>query len=830
YDAVGNEVAAVDPRGALTRQTFDRLDRRTRIDHPAYTPPGGTQLTPFEAYSYDRVGNLTSSTDRRNQVTDYLFDARNRVVRQLDPQLAGQPARGATLFSYDDAGNRVSQTDPTGAVTTVAYDDLNRPRTKTAVVRQDAPAGSFTTTFDYDDAGNQTYLSDPTGVYTATAYDAAGEPASVTDALNKTSTYSYDAAGRRTAEVDPLGRRVEHNFDQAGRETSTVWKDPSTGSVLATEYRTFDPAGNLIADRSPRSASATDDTYKTAFVYDAANQRTSVTEPDATAPMTTSYGHDAAGNTTRVTDGRNNVTTYTYTPWNTPESTIEPSTPGQTATVDRTFTLAYDAGGLPVTETQPGVTISRTFDAMGRLTADSGTGTGVTSATRAFGYDLAGRRTSMSHPSGTIGLTYDDRSLLLSSTVPGSAQTASSFRYDGAGRLTSRTDAAGTTTFSYTPRGELDVASDPLTGKTANYDWNDAGQVAQVTYGTNPATTRTYGYDPRGRLSDDSLTAGATTLAAAHYVYDAEGNVTAQTITAPGNPAAGASGYTYDPSGRLDTWTAPGGAVTDYAYDAAGNRTGAGSTVSAYDARNRITSQTAFDTTAPTVPGGVTATAVGARQVNLIWTASTDASGVAGYTVLRNGLVIGTATGTAFSDTTATKNTAYTYTVEAYDAAGNRSSPSTGAAATTPAVSTIVVRGSATTAAVSGGTSLSINRPSGTAAGDVLVASLSVSGNPTITASGWTQQISTPNSTTMKVVTYTRLAGTETGPYTFTFPTSSVSGAIVAYGGASPYVPKDIAGGQSNAKNSNVIAPSVTTTGATDRLVGAFGTATQATL
>src|SRR5581483_10783525 len=154
YDAVGNEVAAVDPRGALTRQTFDRLDRRTRIDHPAYTPPGGTQLTPFEAYSYDRVGNLTSSTDRRNQVTDYLFDARNRVVRQLDPQLAGQPARGATLFSYDDAGNRVSQTDPTGAVTTVAYDDLNRPRTKTAVVRQDAPAGSFTTTFDYDDAGN----------------------------------------------------------------------------------------------------------------------------------------------------------------------------------------------------------------------------------------------------------------------------------------------------------------------------------------------------------------------------------------------------------------------------------------------------------------------------------------------------------------------------------------------------------------------------------------------------------------------------------------------------------------------------------------------------
>ena len=96
------------------------------------------------------------------------------------------------------------------------------------------------------------------------------------------------------------------------------------------------------------------------------------------------------------------------------------------------------------------------------------------------------------------------------------------------------------------------------------------------------------------------------------------------------------------------------------------------------------------DTTAPTVPTGVTATAQSSTQIALSWQASTDAgTGVAGYHVFRNGgaAPLATVTSTNFADTGLTPATRYSYTVSAYDRASpaNESAPSAPAAATTQA-------------------------------------------------------------------------------------------------------------------------------------------------
>jgi Bacterial Ig-like domain/Chitobiase/beta-hexosaminidase C-terminal domain len=91
------------------------------------------------------------------------------------------------------------------------------------------------------------------------------------------------------------------------------------------------------------------------------------------------------------------------------------------------------------------------------------------------------------------------------------------------------------------------------------------------------------------------------------------------------------------------------------------------------------------DATAPTVPTGVTATATGQTAVNVSWTASTDAVGVTGYEVFRNGTLTATVAGTSFADSGLTASTRYSYTVRAFDAAGNRSAQSSAAAATTAA-------------------------------------------------------------------------------------------------------------------------------------------------
>ncbi|GEM_PF-5642835 len=95
------------------------------------------------------------------------------------------------------------------------------------------------------------------------------------------------------------------------------------------------------------------------------------------------------------------------------------------------------------------------------------------------------------------------------------------------------------------------------------------------------------------------------------------------------------------------------------------------------------------DTTAPSVPTGLTATATSSSQINLSWTASTDNVGVTGYRVFRNSVQVGTSATASYSSTGLSPNTNYAFTVLAYDAVGNESNQSSSASATTqPALDT----------------------------------------------------------------------------------------------------------------------------------------------
>ena len=117
--------------------------------------------------------------------------------------------------------------------------------------------------------------------------------------------------------------------------------------------------------------------------------------------------------------------------------------------------------------------------------------------------------------------------------------------------------------------------------------------------------------------------------------------------------------------------------------------------VSAYDTSNNASCFSAEvskvlpavgDTTPPTIPTSLSATAISSSQINLSWTASTDSVGVTGYRIYRGGAQVGTSATNSYSDIGLSPATAYSYTVAAYDAAGNVSAQSTSASATTPAV------------------------------------------------------------------------------------------------------------------------------------------------
>ncbi len=91
-----------------------------------------------------------------------------------------------------------------------------------------------------------------------------------------------------------------------------------------------------------------------------------------------------------------------------------------------------------------------------------------------------------------------------------------------------------------------------------------------------------------------------------------------------------------------------------------------------------VTTQASADTTPPTVPENLAATAFSATRIDLTWDASTDNTAVTGYRVFRNGnpTAIATVTDTSYSNTGLTPNTTYSYTVEAFDAANNPSGQS----------------------------------------------------------------------------------------------------------------------------------------------------------
>ncbi|MFE0154675.1 RHS repeat-associated core domain-containing protein [Nonomuraea sp. NPDC059007] len=585
YNAVGAETHKTDAEGRTLTSVFDKAGRLTGQIAPSYIPPGGTVVTPTTAHTYDAAGQLTSTTDPRGNVRSFEYDQLGRQVRITDPAPAGQIA-GRSVIEYDLVGEKLATVDPTGARTEATYDDLGRAITATQVERTPT-AVAYTTKQEYNDAGALTKKIAPGNRTTTRTVNAAGEVTAQTDPAANKVVMGYDLAGRLIKTTDPEGNATLTDYDLAGRQVGAQDLNAS-GAVVRSSSTTYDPAGNPISATSPEGRI-------TRQTYDALNRVTSLIEPlSVTESITTSFGYDATGARTRQTDGRGNATWTTYNSLGLAESVSEPSTTAHPNLAERSWTSIYDQAGNPVASLQPGgVRINRTFDHLGRLTAETGTGGGAASAERTFGYDLAGRATAI----GDLSIDYNDRNLPLS-LKKGTVQQAS-YTYSELGTPSQRIDAAGTASFTWDNVGRLSTAVDPVTGRTLTYGYDKASRLTSMTGKTSTGAasdSQTYIYDAVDRLESQTLKNGAgAQLAKITYGWDKDDNLTSKTTV--GTAGAGTNTYTYDHAGRLTSWTAPGGAKTDYGWDASGNRIKAGTKTFTYDERNRLTSGDGTDYT-----------------------------------------------------------------------------------------------------------------------------------------------------------------------------------------------------------------------------------------
>ena len=110
--------------------------------------------------------------------------------------------------------------------------------------------------------------------------------------------------------------------------------------------------------------------------------------------------------------------------------------------------------------------------------------------------------------------------------------------------------------------------------------------------------------------------------------------------------------------------------------DAAGNLATWTQWVTTSLATTTTTTTTSSDTTSPSVPTNLVATVISSSQINLSWSASTDNTEVTGYKVYRDGSLFTSSVLSPYSNVSLIAGTSYSYTVVAYDAAGNVSAQS----------------------------------------------------------------------------------------------------------------------------------------------------------
>ena len=265
-----------------------------------------------------------------------------------------------------------------------------------------------------------------------------------------------------------------------------------------------------------------------------------------------------------------------------------------------------------------------------------------------------------------------------------------------------------------------DLPNPGATGVAGYYVYRNGARVATVT-GTGYTDTglkasTTYSYQVAA--FDQAVPANVSALSAALSVTTAadtqaptvpaglkDSNITLVSITLgwsastdlPNPGATGVAGYyVYRNGVRVATVTGTGytdtglTASTTYSYQVAAFDKATPANVSALSAALSVT--TAADTQAPTVPGGVTAANTAAGSTTLSWAASTDlpnpgATGVAGYYVYRDGVLVATVAGTGYTDSGLSGSTTYSYQVAAFDSAtpANVSALSIALSVTTPA-------------------------------------------------------------------------------------------------------------------------------------------------
>jgi len=538
-DPTGTTYNASDPcastqvanakKGATTA-TYDghgnRLTRQVWLDNNTTDPNNWVSST--ETWGYDPAGRLTSYTNGVDAPVAVAYkrttsDApgspdTGRITHKTITTGTGADTRASTeWYLPSGAVDHVDETQ--GATTrtvTDTYDAVGRLKTQTV-----AGSPASTLTYTYNQAGNIIQVDYPAmgGQAAKTAktwWDLAGTPTYLTLTNGSWWKLDHDQAERLTGvslaylawvpvgtyTLDENGQPLTETLNGNTTKSRTTTRQPATGqaSQISEFVDNKTCTWTLADDHAGRLSTIT---------------QTSVTSQTCDQPgQTTTYSYDAASqltsavNTGTVPDGRPKSWTYTYgnTGNRLTETAVRKGTGGGADTTTTT-TSRYNSGRLCATAPT--------------LPTDCNTASGVTTYT----YDTAGRRTTLTRPTGQVSMTYayDPGGRLATTTAnPVSGGTDTVTRgYDPAGSLATLNHTNGSTTdtivnwWDHTGFSPIPQIATTITNTTG----------LQLSYGYERITStgNWFAYDPLGSVLPTS------TYTVAPNEYDPYGTPANQT-------------------------------------------------------------------------------------------------------------------------------------------------------------------------------------------------------------------------------------------------------------------------------------------------------------
>ncbi len=617
-DVAGNQTDYTwnSANGALLTklEPADYHGKRRKTIYEYY--PGLSRIKKERVCSVNANGTNDTCGTATEQVKEYTYWG-NTFLPLTEKMTNGTNSLAAvTTYGYDNAGRVLSVDGPLAGTGDAAYNRYDNIGRKTWAISPQGASGSLRTATRtlYRPADNK-----PTKVETGTV----SSPTSTSLAVSQYTDNTYNSR-RLLTKTDVKTGSTKHAVTQISYnarnqpDCTAIRMNPAQFNSLPASACTLDTEGTMGPDRITKNTyDVLGRVIKTVGGYGAMNGGAGNTEIE--------LGYTTNGQVSWRKDGNGNKTSYYYDTYDRNYLTRYPhkTSVGSSNSADRdqfTFNTrgqvlwhyrrdnrrmyhdydnagrlwrkryydpaigwlgseyiyyGYDGLGRPSYERRAsgsGQGLTHTYDTLGRLASTTDTTNGG-SRTLSYQYDIAGRRTRLTHPDG-VYFTYAYSPAGQVTAVKQYASTnLVTYAFDGLGRTTAINRANGKNTV---------LAYDPISRPSS---YNHVGLV-NTTFGYNPSSqiisrsisNNAYIWDEDANANRNYATNGLnqyTSAGSSSFAYDGNGNLTGdgsngfaydvenRLIAKSGGTAATLS---YDPKGRLNKVTA-GSATTRFLYD-----------------------------------------------------------------------------------------------------------------------------------------------------------------------------------------------------------------------------------------------------------------------